>query len=109
MSRRISSSGAGSAQLELFVRDRNEHLFPYWREPFREWVRDAFHYRHHRDSTGWSEATQGYMFAQLLYRAGQMTKAELRRWWRFDRRLWRMELANRATYQRPLDRMGTPC
>ena len=76
-------------QLELFARDPMEHLFPYWRDRLQEWVRDIWRYRHQRDTTGWSMARQGYIFAQCLFMHEQMARPELRRWWRLDKRVRR--------------------
>lgn len=80
-------------QLLLLAEDPSAHLFPYWQESLREWVRDALYYRHSRYSTGWSMALQGYMFARLLFQHGQLGRAQLRRYFRFNRRLQRMEAA----------------
>jgi len=78
-------------QLELFAKDGSEHLFPYWRDSLRQWVNEVRFYRGAWNSTGWSMATQGYSFAQLLFRHGQMTRKELRRWFRFHRRVKRLD------------------
>ncbi len=86
MSARTRSPGA---QLELFARDPHEHLFPYWRQQLLAWCEGVWMWRHHRDTTGWSMATQGLSFARLLFRSSQMSKAEFRRWWLFDRRVRR--------------------
>ena len=78
-------------QPELFARDPSEGLYPYWRESLRVWLDDVRFYRHIRDTTGWSMATQGLLFAECLMRHGQMTRAEFRRWWRFERRVKRWD------------------
>lgn len=78
-------------QLELFERDPMEHLFPYWRKQLRGWVEDVRIYRHYRYTTGWSMACQGFMFAGFLFRHGQITKSEFRRWFRLNRRVKRWD------------------
>ena len=78
-------------QLSLGLADPNEGIFPYWRERLNNWVRDAFRCRHCRTCTGWSMATQDFMFARLLFRAGQLTRAEYRRYWRFNLRIQRWD------------------
>lgn len=79
-----------SAQLELIATHPHEKLWPYWRERLQEWPGEVWRWRHSRGTTGWSMATQGYGFAQFLFRDGQISKQELRRWWRFDRRIRRI-------------------
>lgn len=74
-------------QLELFQSTGWEHLFPYWRERLKNWPAEAWMFRHNRETTGWSVARQGYAFAQWLFSHGQMSREELKRWWRFSRRL----------------------
>lgn len=86
-------------QLELFVADPDEGLFPYWRDELREWVDTTWHFRHHRNCTGWSSAEQGYEVAYDLFRHGQMTRSEFRRWYRFNARIRRWSGLPR---QRPL-------
>lgn len=78
-------------QLSLFRVDPYTHLFPYWREQLTQWPKEALYYRHHRNCTGWSMALGGYDFARMLFRHGQLSREQLRRYWRFNRRLWRME------------------
>ena len=78
-------------QLELFKRDEKEYLFPYWRESLRRWVCDVYQWRGYPYTTGWSMACQGYMFARLLYSHGQLSRSELRRYFRFDRRVQRWD------------------
>jgi len=76
-------------QAELFAKDPHEALFPYWKDSLGSWLRDVWLYRHDRNTTGWSMATQGLLFARLLFGSGQLTRAEFRRWWRLDRRVQR--------------------
>lgn len=80
-----------TAQPDLFTLDPNTRLFPYWRRSMLAWPREAFIYRHHHNTTGWSMATQGLMFPRMLFWHGQITRAEYRRWWSFNRRLKRLE------------------
>lgn len=81
-----------AAQLTLDIaHDPHEHLWPYWQERLREWVRDALYYRHSRGCTGWSTVTSGFMFARLLFRSGQLSRQQFRRYWKFNRRIQRME------------------
>lgn len=54
-------------------------------------MRDAYLSRHNVNTTGWSYAIHGKLFASLLFIDGQISKAEYRRWWRFFRRLRRWE------------------
>ena len=75
------------AQIELFPAQPNEELFPYWREQLKAWPCEIMLNRHARGCTGWSMATQGFCFAEFLFMAGQMTKAEFRRWFRLHRRV----------------------
>ena len=82
---------ATTNQLELFARDPDEALFPYWRESLHRWLNDVWVYRHYPNTTGWSMARQGLLFARCLLRHGQMTRAEFRRWWRLDRRVQRWD------------------
>jgi hypothetical protein len=74
-------------QGELFKRSQYEELYPYWREQLKQWIIDAWHYRHARHTTGWSMATQGFMFARRLYAEGQISKDQFRRFFRFHRRI----------------------
>ena len=78
-------------QLDLFAADPDEHLFPYWRGCLKQWILDAWTYRHKRYATGWSMARQGMMFSRLLLMHGQMSKVEFRRWVRFKRRIRRWD------------------
>lgn len=78
-------------QLDLFAAADDAELVPYWREQLRGLPAEVFAWRHHLNTTGWSVARSGWLFALWLYSAGQMTRAELRRWWRFGRRCDRWE------------------
>jgi hypothetical protein len=80
-----------SAQLELFASHPDERLFPYWRKRLAAWPCDVFTYRNMRDTTGWSMARQGMCFARWLFKAGQMSRSELRRWWRLERAVLRRD------------------
>jgi hypothetical protein len=80
-----------SAQLELFASHPDERLFPYWRKRLAAWPCDVFQYRNMRDTTGWSMACQGMCFARCLFRAGQMSRSEFRRWWRLERAVMRRD------------------
>jgi len=79
-------------QGELFVRNPDEHLFPYWRKQLNSWVKQVWTYRHYRHTTGWSMATQGFMFASMLFKSAQISKEDFRRWWKFNRRVRRYDL-----------------
>lgn len=78
-------------QLVLLARHPDEHLFPYWRARLAAWPGDVFTYRNQRDASGWSMATQGLSFARWLFCAGQMRRAEFRRWVRFNRTIRRRD------------------
>jgi hypothetical protein len=78
-------------QLELLPAHRHEHLFPYWRKRLAAWPCGVFTYRNMRDTTGWSMACQGMCFARWLFGAGQMSRAEYRRWWRLGRAVIRRD------------------
>lgn len=78
-------------QLELLPAHPDEHLFPYWRDRLAEWPRHVFEYRNMPETSGWSMATQKMCFARWLFRAGQMTRDEFRRWARFNRRVLRRD------------------
>ena len=80
-----------SEQLELLPAHPTEHLFPYWRKQLAAWPCDVFTYRNMRDTTGWSMACQGMCFARWLFEAGQMGRAEYRRWWRLERAVMRRD------------------
>ena len=82
-------AAGGCSQLDLFERDPCEHLFPYWRESLRGWLEDVWQFRHKPETTGWSMACQGFIFAEFLYQHGQMIKPDFRRYWRFNRRVKR--------------------
>lgn len=70
------------------------HLWPYWRGQLKSWIEDAYYYRHSRESTGWSMATEGFMFARLLYGDGQLSREQFRRYCRFNRKIQRIERAD---------------
>jgi len=78
-------------QLTLGIESPHMALWPYWKRSLAEAIKDAYYYRNHRGCTGWAYAIDGYSFARNLFRDGQMTVAELRRYYRFFRRLQRME------------------
>jgi len=78
-------------QLELLPAHPHEHLFPYWRSRLSRWPSEVFMWRNRRNTTGWSMACQGFAFARHLFSSGQMSRAEFRRWWRLNRRVWRLE------------------
>lgn len=80
-----------SQQLELLPAHPDEHLFPYWRRRLADWPRQVFLYRNMPETSGWSMATQMMCFARFLFEAGQMTRAEFRRWWRFGRAVMRRD------------------
>lgn len=81
------------SQLTLALGIEHAELFPYWRESLKSWVADALYYRHARNSTGWSMVLQGFLFARLLARNGQLSRVDFRRYWRFNRRIQRIEAA----------------
>jgi hypothetical protein len=66
-----------------------EHLFPYWRERLAEWPCEVRYWRHDRNTTGWSMASQGFSFARFLFGEGEMTRQEFRRWFKFNCRVRR--------------------
>jgi hypothetical protein len=80
-------------QLELFTADFHERpkLIALWRGELDRWLRDIFEYRHLRSSTGWSMATGRFFFARLLFRKGELTRAEYKRFLRFRRRVSRWD------------------
>lgn len=78
-------------QLQLFTVDPCEHLFPYWRGRLERWPAEVFRWRHYRYTTGWSMCCSEYSFARSLFCHGQITRRQLRRYWRFDRRVMRWE------------------
>jgi hypothetical protein len=78
-------------QLDLFKKDQYEHLLPYWWQKLKEWHRDIFQWRHRRDTTGWSMATGNYFFATALFRHGQINRKQFRRYWKFNRRVTRLD------------------
>ena len=81
-------------QLELFpsiAQVKRHQLAPFWRESLSAWPRGVFRWRHSRETSAWSMATGGYGYAILLFTAGQMDRRELRRWWRFNRRVMRWD------------------
>lgn len=78
-------------QLELLPAHPDEHLFSYWRRRLADWPRQVFVYRNMPETSGWSMATQMMCFARWLFCAGQMSRAEFRRWCRFNRRVLRRE------------------
>jgi hypothetical protein len=84
-----------SMQLELFEPekvDQYAHLYDHWKNDLIEWPREIFHYRHQRYTTGWSMASSGYMYARMLYRCGKITLIDLRRYWKFNRRVTRWNI-----------------
>ena len=78
-------------QLTLFADNPSEKLFPYWWESLKRWPAEVFMFRHSRDCTGWSMATQDFSFARWLFMNGQMDRSEFRRYWRLNRRVQRWE------------------
>lgn len=78
-------------QLELFQRAPCEHLFPYWKGRLDRWPSEVFEWRHYRDTTGWSMATGEFSFARFLFRHGQLTRQQFRRFFRFARRVKRWD------------------
>lgn len=74
-------------QLELIPQNKHERMWPLWRKDLWDSVRDAWDFRHWPHTTGWSMAVQSYRSAQWLFQDGQMHRAELKRWWKFHRRL----------------------
>lgn len=80
-----------STQLELFGTLPNERVHKYWRGRLRDWPREVFESRKDIYSSGWSMASQGGWFADLLHRDGAMSDLEYLRWKNFERRLERWE------------------
>ncbi len=74
-------------QLELFSEHPQARLFPYWRKRLAVWPKEVWECRHRPHTSGWSMATQGGWFADLLYTAGEMTAGEYARWQRFEHRV----------------------
>lgn len=64
-----------SAQLELLAPPPANHR--HWRESLKRWPGEAFHWRHARNTTGWSMVRQDFIFAELLFRAGEMKQMDL--------------------------------
>lgn len=80
------------AEIQVITQDRERlRLTDYWRERLRRWPSDVLFWRHHRDTTGWSMATQGFCFARFLFRDGLMSKVEFRRWFSLHRRVRRLD------------------
>ena len=79
-------------QLELFTQRKEHRLCPYWRKRLGEWPGEVLESRHHPDTTGWSMATQGLKFATWIFKAGEMSRSEFRRWCRFNRRVRRWDM-----------------
>lgn len=76
-------------QLDLIPTHPNEHLFCYWHARLAAWPREVFEFRHRTNCTGWSLG--GYHFARLLYNNGQITLAQVLRYYNFRERLLRWE------------------
>lgn len=79
-------------QLDLFGTLPDERKHRYWRSRLREWPKEVYECRHMIHSSGWSMATQGGWFADLLHRAGAMGELEYLRWKNFERRVKRWDI-----------------
>jgi hypothetical protein len=75
-------------QLDLSLGQHPE-LHQYWRTQLRSAIKDAWIYRHARNTTGWSMACQGNAFAIMLHTEGQMTAGAFQRYNRFFTRIQR--------------------
>lgn len=76
------------AQSAETINELNENkLTPYWREQLSAWPKAVFMYRHHRCTTGWSMATGGFTFAELLWSYRQITIDEFEKYKRFEERV----------------------
>lgn len=80
-------------QLTLGILRGHEDLYPFWQESLKSWIKDALYYRNAQGCTGWSMVTGGFMYARLLYSHGQLSRAMFKRYWKFNRRIQRMETA----------------
>lgn len=79
-------------QLELFESDKVDqyaHLYQHWQKDLEDWPREVFSFRHDRDTTGWSMASSGFIYARMLFQCGKITRKAFRRYWKFNRRVHR--------------------
>mgnify|MGYP006288246237 CR=1 FL=1 len=77
--------GTMGQQLDLFTNHLdNKNLYCYWFEKLREWPARIYRHRHAINTTGWSMATQEFIFAELLYKDKQIDKAEYMRHFKFN-------------------------
>jgi hypothetical protein len=84
-------------QLELFEPekvDQYAHLYAFWQKDLLDWPREVFAFRHSRDTTGWSMACSGFIYARMLFQCGRITRSAYRRFWKFDRRVRRWDRLN---------------
>jgi hypothetical protein len=89
--------------MSLGIASRYEHLYPYWRERLKNWIKEVYGFRHARYTSGWSSATQGFFFAELLHRECQISESEFQRYARLDKRVQRWERFDSQNVE------GTPC
>ena len=78
-------------QMSLGITSPYEHLYSYWRERLKDWVSEVYRFRHARYTTGWSMATQGFFFAEMLHKEGQLSTNDFERYARLDKRIQRWE------------------
>ena len=90
-------------QLELFEPekvDQYAHLYAHWEKDLGDWHREVFEFRHFRNTTGWSMACSGFIYAKMLFQSGKITRNAFRRYWKFDRRVRRWNLIDQAQARR---------
>lgn len=93
-------------QLELFsTAPINEHT-KYWKKCLKEWPSDILANRHFRNTTGWSMAVGYFSFALLLFRAGELTKDQFKRYCRLNRRVRRWDRSDFSSPNSRIDRSG---
>ncbi len=78
-------------QYTLFEEQDVDRHVAYWREQLNAWPGEVWRYRRDLHTTGWSMATQKYVFARLLWHEGQLTDAQLARYLRFNRAVRRRD------------------
>lgn len=62
----------------------------HWQKSLTAWIKEAFIYRHSRQTTGWSCAMHGISFAYSLHNAGKISQKQYARFQRFHQRLERI-------------------
>tara|TARA_R110000868_G_C10387083_1_gene719936 strand:- start:108 stop:389 length:282 start_codon:yes stop_codon:yes gene_type:complete len=91
-------------QLELFAPekvDQYAHLYALWKKDLLAWPSEIFEFRHFRNTTGWSMASSSFIYARMLFQSGKITRSDFRRYWKFNRRVRRLDQSintNQPTY-----------